>query len=210
MIRMRSTSDTTSRASKRVLTARSLPFFAALVVPGLFASNARANSAMPHTIDTTVDGNSVKVCEYKICADPADFPRQHRILRHDVATGEVVVVPLHCADGCVVDECVPPGDYHYGEVFPWYGDCHPIAAAKVTAPLAATCAPTLGPERPTKSAEEAPWGDDPEPRSCGGGYGCLRCAAPGLSDADSHLPGAGAITLLMSLLLLARRPRRRR
>jgi hypothetical protein len=193
-------------AGKRQILASFALAASALLACTLVTSDARANSRMPHTLDAKVTGNSVKICEHRICGGGTS---RHEILRRNVATGEVLIIPLHCEDsGCILDECVPPGEYRYGESVAWYGQCYPIDAATVTSPLPEGCVPKLGPERPEKSNTIGPWGDDPEPNSCGG-YGCFRCAVPGRSEPLADVSGAGAAAFLLGILLLGRRRKRR-
>jgi hypothetical protein len=84
---MKPDSRVVSRAGKRQVAA-----CFALAASALVTSDARANSAMPHTIDTSVEGNSVCVCEHRMC-DPGGLEKQLQILRHGfVLAGEALAL----------------------------------------------------------------------------------------------------------------------
>lgn len=88
----------------------------------VWASPARANCAMPSGYAIDVQGSTVRVelmnFQGRVCPDSSG------LLRQEVSTGQVVKLAAFCeaTDGgpstMYVDECVPPGTYHYGLAAP--------------------------------------------------------------------------------------------
>jgi hypothetical protein len=187
----------TSRLGPRIL---ALSTGAALSL-GLGA--AHADVPAPFTYKLHVADNTVQVCwDYRYALCPPD----HRspLVRKNVATGQIMVIPQHCdEEHCFVDECVAPGTYQWGLEDP--GKCNSIAVdyqaeAQVTHPLAAECAPKLGPERPAPFAGTLPW--NASNVACH--YPSCHPCTVGSAEAGGTALG-GAAALVTALALVARR-----
>lgn len=191
------------RTNKRMRRAWSWAAGAALL---LTLHSAHANVAAPLRYEITVDGNTARIC-WTFGGGLCDANQKSPLVRKDVATGATVVVPLHCDERqCFVDECVPAGSYQWGLAEP--GKCVGTSRvdywgeARVTEPLAAACAPELGPERPTPFMGGLPWTADNV--ACRGGY-CGACVVGSSDGADRGL--AALIALLAGGLALGARRR---
>jgi hypothetical protein len=176
----------------------------------LWHAPARANVAAPFMYEIHVDGNTARICVgfgAQLCSPDQKSP----LVRKDLATSQRMVIPQHCDEQhCFVDECVPPGSYQWGLADP--GKCVGTSSVsyegegKVSQPLAAACAPKVGPERPTPFAGTLPW--TASNVACKGGY-CSACTV-GDSDGVGMVLGANVAAFAASLLLFARRRRRAR
>ena len=105
---------------------------------------------MAGTVKVLPDGTSRK------CGGPIPM------LRENVGTGEVALLPDHCAAGWYVDECVPAGTYRYG--FATAYDCSEGGCAGVqyyvttTVPaMASPCTPSSGSMGVTAYTGAVPW-----------------------------------------------------
>jgi hypothetical protein len=176
----------------------------------LGSGSARANVAAPLSYEVHVDGSTARVClTYygQLCPPDPKSP----LVRKDLGTGRMVVVPPHCDEQhCFVDECVPPGTYQWGLADP--GKCVGTSSltyqgeGSVSQPAAPGCAPRLGPERPTRFTGTLPW--NASNVACRGGY-CSACNVGGPTGAEVVL-AANGVALTLALWLLARRRRRAR
>ena len=134
-----------------------------LLVSAVALSSARAFAdgrapacpSIPTDYSATVNGNTVTVCPTVNTDSSGGCPYLTGMIRVDIATGDVVSLPLEaCAPppmsgdagpgvtSCFQDDCVPPGTYLYGYALP--GDCSDCVGprtgelavvATVTAPL---------------------------------------------------------------------------
>jgi hypothetical protein len=138
------------------------------------------------------------------------------VLRQDEATGEVVSMAATC-DGCIRDECVPPGTYRYGLAspvrclgegcaleIPYFGE------VTVTAALTSCSRDSSSPTTPTATTVTPPWGTGTNivaSTSCPGGG----CATGGCGMAGRDRDGILTIDFLVAAIgltvVLARRRR---
>jgi hypothetical protein len=130
------------------------------------------------------------------------------MLRQDTQTGAVVELAGECVSGQYVDECVPPGVYHYGFATPY--DCSEQGCAgvayyvEVTVPSAADgCVRSAGNSAPAAYAGTVPWASSTSPTLfCPSG---CNCSTPGRGVLGIEGALAG-----LSLVFLVRRRRTNR
>lgn len=149
-----------------------------LVVLLAAASGASANAAAPTTYETSVDGTDVTVCPRNF--DGRGCHAGDVLLRHNVDTGETVVIDTNnCSSGdvcqqapsgdagssdagagncCYTDSCAPEGTYQYGFATPYAcsqssASTHYYTEVTVPADAPRACQP---PSRETYE-DELPW-----------------------------------------------------
>lgn len=177
----------------------------------LAVGRARANVAAPRNYEVRVSrGSAVQICfgfGGWLCSPGMKSP----LVRKNMATGQMVVIPEHCDEKkCFIDECVPPGTYQWGLAEP--EACVGTSSVSyeghgtVSEPLADTCVPRVGPERPTPYTGKLPW--TANNIACRGGY-CSACAVGRETGAEIMLGANGAAIAVALGLFLRRRHRAR-
>ncbi|MGA9521044.1 MAG: hypothetical protein WBV82_06245 [Myxococcaceae bacterium] len=165
---------------------------------------AQANCAMPVGYRVQVEANKVTICPEafgaRTCPDPDG------LLRRNEASGETAKLTDCDANGCFVDECVPPGAWQYGYARPY--ECHASSCgtyyfevAQVTSALG-TCERSSGLTGPVSFDGEVPWDRDREICGYGGTTGC------GCSAESASVVAANAVVLGIGLWLISRKRRR--
>jgi hypothetical protein len=175
----------------------------------LWVSPARANCAAPTDYSIDVQASTVRVSlrnfQGRVCPDPGG------LLRQDVSTGEVVKLADFCGatdagqPPSYVDECVPPGTYHYGLADPYHcesASCGTYAfeAATVSSSPDGGCVRGEGNAGPTP-ASGATLGSSKE--ICG----YRSCGCGGQRQGAGTVLSIDALVLAVGVLLLRRRGR---
>jgi len=132
-----------------------------------------------------------------------------KMLRQNVATGEVVQLADYCANGEFVDECVPQGEYRYGLTIPFdcseAGTCNGLsyyATVNVFYSPPSDCVRTAGNGPPIPYSGQVPWASAKDgyiecPNTDAGGCGC--------SVKAKGTKGTTAALLLTAIALWRRR-----
>ena len=142
----------------------------------------------PYGYKTEVKDNQITVCTTRAMTN--DCPKRKDLLRQNVQTGEVVLLPRFCiepsdaANGkqCYLDECVPKGTYRYGFAEPLA--CTSVGTNFFVVVTVETelnnCKRQFGNSGPTTTSQKVPWKEDIV--VCRGSSGCGCQSVPSQSS----------------------------